>query len=126
MYSASAVERVQDTEQHLNQPTGAGADRRVAQSAAAARDGGAAAGVGVGLAAGAAVVVGGAAQGAGHVVPPQRAVADVAVAALQHLPGPGEEGESGTGGWGMLCLLSWVRVWEIGRASCRERVFLVV
>uniref|UniRef100_A0A8R7P7I4 Uncharacterized protein n=1 Tax=Triticum urartu TaxID=4572 RepID=A0A8R7P7I4_TRIUA len=86
MYSASAAK--ESTEQHLNQPTGAGAgaERRVAQSAAAARDGGAAAGVGVGLAAGAAVVVGGAAHGAGHVVPPQRAVADVPVAALQHAP----------------------------------------
>jgi hypothetical protein len=53
------------------------------RSAAALRDGGAPAGVGVGLPAGPAVVVGGAADGAGHVVPPQRAVADVP-AALQH------------------------------------------
>lgn len=52
-------------------------------SAAAARDGGAAARVGVGLRSGAAVVVGCAAHGAGHVVPPQRAVADVS-AALEH------------------------------------------
>nr|TKW14375.1 hypothetical protein SEVIR_5G163650v2 [Setaria viridis] len=55
------------------------------RSAAAAGDGVAAARVGVGLGAGAAVVVGRAPHGAGHVVPPQRAVAYVPVVlVLQH------------------------------------------
>ncbi|KAJ1283797.1 hypothetical protein BS78_03G154200, partial [Paspalum vaginatum] len=76
--------------------------RRGRRSAAAACDGGAAARVGVGLRSGSAVVVGGAAHGAGHVVPAQRAVADVA-GLLQH---PARHGVgAGAGGEAELVVL---------------------